>query len=353
MSKPQNRKLGRVQYWQGQMLRSADFLDIERIEAQRRWWHNRAVHQAYGVYLGMKATQSTDSSGTAEILVTPGVAYDCFGRELVLECEARILFPSAPPSGKGSLTLLIRYRKPKSRAITDARAAVCCLADGATSAGTVEFIWDANQRVAPDEGVPLGHLIYSGRKFGRFAAFVAVPTSRPLARPRVAYGSTVPGNTAWQPWAYSEFINEVLMPPVEIGVQTAVDTSAAGFTEIPQYFAWLEGPIWNSQTAQLVPALLPSLASESINSFTFRLMLLPPPPPSTTVFKIEELETNPGPQVNAIQDSNSFSIFAQQQGLYVAWMGCQMSPHTRLDSQKGKTSACGRVFRPEVLHCRP
>ena len=50
MSQTEKRKLERVRYWQGQMLRSRDFNDMHAVEEQRRWWHNRALHNAYGVY---------------------------------------------------------------------------------------------------------------------------------------------------------------------------------------------------------------------------------------------------------------------------------------------------------------
>jgi hypothetical protein len=344
MSKPENRQLGRVQYWEGQMLRSSDFRDIRRIEEQRRWWHNRAMHRPYGVYQEMRASANLDKSGTMRgINITPGVAYDCFGRELVLECAASVLFPGAPSPEGGILILLARYRGMECRDATDDRAAICCLADGSSSAGTVEFVWTTNLRVSPAEGVRLGRLLYSGRKPLRFMAFVAAPTHRPLARPRLGSGSTVPGNTAWQPWDYVGLDANKQPTPTEIGVQTTIDTSAAGFTEIPQYFAWLEGSIWNQQSMQLVPALLPSLADESINSFTFRLILLPPPQSTFLAARMAA----PARHINLVQDSNAFTVFARQQQLYVAWIGCQMPPKTRFVSQKN--ISCSKVFQSEIV----
>jgi hypothetical protein len=52
MSVFEKRPLERVRYWQGQMLRSADFRAQSADTAQHRWWHNRALHNAYGVYRG-------------------------------------------------------------------------------------------------------------------------------------------------------------------------------------------------------------------------------------------------------------------------------------------------------------
>jgi hypothetical protein len=344
MNKPENRQLGRVQYWDGQMLRSSDFLDLQRIEAQRRWWHNRALHKAYGVYQGLQATAD---KALQTIEVSPGVAYDYFGRELVLECTARLLVPPAPSSDlEVDLTLLVRYREMECRDTADDKAAVCCLPGGQSSAGTIEFVWTTCQNPSIKKGVPLGTAIYQKRMAVDFKGFVAAPAHRPLARPRLGSGSTVPGNTSWQPWVYKRPLLRGRFELFEIGVQTTIDTSAAGFTEIPQYFAWLEGSIWNGQSRQLVPALLPSVTDESINSLTFRLILLPPI--STGAIVATRIAAAvAAPPIQLIRHSNEFAVFAQKQQLYVAWLGCQMPPKTQFVTQK--KVYCDKVFQPEFV----
>lgn len=346
MNKPENRRLGRVRYWEGQMLRSSDFRDMQRIEAQRRWWHNRALHKAYGAYQGMQAKEVTES-GETFIRVAPGVAYDCFGRELVLECFARIAIPSVLSANVKGFTLQARYCGMERRDLTDDRSTTCCLSSQPSSVGTAEFVWSAHQRVSPAEGIPLGRLPYSkGGKPLRFRPFVPVPSQRPLARPRLGAGSTVPGSTVWQPWVYTTLDGNDQPISTEIGVQTTIDTSAAGFTDIPQYFAWLEGPFWNASSLQLVPALLPSLADDSVNSFTFRLILLPPPQGS--LFDVRVAAAASKPTINFVQDSNSLSVFAQQQQLYVSWLGCLMPQPSQFVSPEKIT--CSRAFQAQVLY---
>jgi len=319
--KPENRELGRVAYWEGQMLHAEDFLDIQRIEDQKRWWHNRAMHNAYGVYQGFQAMKVFDTLNQPAIQVTPGIAYDCFGRELVLECLATISIPQKPQPQGDMRTLLVRYKKPASRKQTDPVAAVCRFCDGRISGGNIEFVWLDGPRSSPDEGVPLGAIIFSGR----FIPLLTAPRRRPLSRAHLATGSTVPGGTSWQHWEFTfasqAFAVEAFVPRAaqafEIGVQTTIDTSSAGFTEVPQYFAWLEGSIWDPQTTQLVPAVLPSLANEALDSFTFRLALYPFPPPG-------------GPQTPVlIQNPDDFADFALRQRLYVSWVGCQMPRDVR------------------------
>src|ERR1035438_9079967 len=98
------RELERLQYWQGQMLRSRDFRDDGAIEAQRRWWHNRAVHAAFGVNYGLQVTGDA-STGTLVLTVPCGLAYDCFGRELILKKDATA---PALPQGTAAQTLVIQ-----------------------------------------------------------------------------------------------------------------------------------------------------------------------------------------------------------------------------------------------------
>ena len=323
-NKPPNREIERFTYQEGQMMRAGDFQDIQRVADQRRWWHNRAVHNAYGIYQGFEAKAISASAGKdAVIEVSPGVAYDCFGRELFLECLAIIQYLSKPLAAGNVRTLLIRYKTPVSRRESDAVAAVCCFSDGRSSSGDVEFVWVDAPRTSPEKGVPIGMLLSADPAAGRFTRLITPPRRRPFSRPRLGTGSTIPGNTSWQPWDFAgpqDVFSELLPLSIEIGVQTTIDTSAAGFTDMPQYFAWLEGPIFNSQTLQLVPALLPSIANESLDSFTFRLILMQV---QQEIF-LEALAHTIAPQLQLIQSSSDFADFAQQEGLYVSWLGCQM-----------------------------
>jgi hypothetical protein len=343
-NKPENRSLGRVSYWEGQTLRSGDFLDIERVEAERRWWHNRAVHNTYGVYAGLVVTSGNSQAGKPVVLrVTPGLAYDCFGRELVLECLATLEAPVLAASRSGNFTLLIRYRKPGPRNISDAKSAVCCLSGGPFSGAAVEFAWTSETRIPPEAGVPLGSCYYKGGRPERFISVRPAPRHRPLARPRLGTGSTVPGNTAWQPWDF--IVPGFEGPPsvTEIGVQTTIDTSAAGFTQLPQYFAWLEGSVWNSQAMKLVPALLPGITNESITGFTFRLILMQVSAPAGVLEAAFF-----GPRFNLVQTSNDFATFAMQQKLSVVWLGCQMPAQASVISRTQIT--CTKKFHAEMLH---
>lgn len=336
MRKPEKRKLERVQYWQGQMLRSRDFRDIETGDAQRRWWHNRALHNAYGIAEGLMSSLVL-STTPAGVLVMAGVAYDVYGRELILERSQLIPLPKVPPNLTGTITLLMRY-KPRLGALRpDENSELCWTASGSVGAGAAEFVWKQGSNVDPAEGVVVCAVDYTKGKV-RTPEFQLRAFSRPQSRPLLASGATIPGNTPWDPWSAGfTFDNNGNQIPDFIGVQTWIDTSAAGFTQVPCYFAWLQGALWNSQTRQLTPAIFPSIADESVKGFTLRLWLqaIPPPDPGIN-------EALPRRRIAAataaltfsfVTDPGDFSLFARQQQLYVSWIGCQM---------QAQVSCCGQ-----------
>src|SRR5262245_25900013 len=83
-----NLEFERFIYRQGQILASRDFRDQQRMEESLRWMHNTALHNAWGVALGYEFTLSGVGPNTWDsgetLTAHPGIAYDYFGRELIL-----------------------------------------------------------------------------------------------------------------------------------------------------------------------------------------------------------------------------------------------------------------------------
>src|SRR5438874_581145 len=98
---PEARDLERQEFWQGQMLCSRDFRRQLRVSDQYRWWHNRAMHHAFGIVHGFEIEPQEDG-----ILVHPGMAYDCFGREIIL-LENRFL----PLKTDDASILFVRFER--------------------------------------------------------------------------------------------------------------------------------------------------------------------------------------------------------------------------------------------------
>lgn len=330
MRRLEHQKLERVQYWQGQLLRAEDFREIAAVEAQRRWWHNRAIHNAYGVREGFRVELT--SAPLYRALVSPGLAYDCFGRELLLEKPQFVPLPTNLPAGNiGGLTLLICYCPPRCDLRSARIPEVCLQPECAITSGTVTFAWKITRPAAPGvpagcvaigvlENFPSGDALPVTYGKARFSPTFRRAVPRPLARPLLVSGATVPGNTAWVPWSTTYLFDGALTPAI-VGVQTVVDTSSAGFTDTPYYFASLQGPVWNAQSMSFLPAFFFSISDETTSSFTFNIWLqdtsgssvirgLAPGRRSSTPIAI----TNPA----------AFFLFAQQQKLFVRWTGCQM-----------------------------
>lgn len=311
MSFTEKRDLERVRYWQGQLLRSQDFNDIHAVEEQRRWWHNRAVHNAYGIHQDPEGLPALDVKLTADksaVQITTGLAYDSFGRELILEMDQNVPLP--PDTTKDQeLVLVMRYRM-EAGGDCERLAAVC--GPNSSRPGFVEFIWRTKQSFCFTDGVALADLqIVKGEKSLKL---LQRPSSRPLARPLLASGATVPGNTPWELWTPATDANR---GQIVLGVQTTIDTSAAGFTDAPCYFAWLQGPVFRPQTRQIVLALFPNIAEETVNSFVFRLAL-----PVGRRHRVAALFAAAQQSVPFVT-ADDFPLFAHQQHLYVSWIGCQ------------------------------
>lgn len=262
MGTPYRRDVERLRYWQGQGLRSRDFRDQARLDAVRRALHDRALHATGGVALGL-AVARVDGD-PSRLRVACGLAYDRAGRAVVLERPRDIAEPEEPS------WLLIRPRPE------DAAAASCCGSGdpgcGPDSpvlrAADAELAWMPLASVEPIDGVVLA----------RFLADLdpgfQAPQARPLARPRLARGQTVRGNTPWQPWAVDQLDGQGGVVSRVVGVQTRIDTSAAGFTSTPVYAATLDAPGWDVATAEFAPAFFPHVADPSVDGFTFRLLMV-------------------------------------------------------------------------------
>ena len=263
--------LERLRNVDGEMLRGRDFRDRIAYDLELHWWHQRAVHQAFGVASGLAVA---DPQG-GKLTVAPGVAYDASGRDLVLLDQATVDLPTSGPP----VALVLRPCGKAPRA---------------------KLVWKAPARVDPCDGVALALFdLSSSGSVQRLAA-----AARSLASPRIGTGETSPVATPWELW------QPVADGPA--GIQTRVGTRAAGFTDLPRYFAWLQWPQLGvnpvDQTAYYALGLQ-YVQDEAVDSFTFRVLAELPP----GVF----------PGLSATPPAGDPLGFARAQQLYVCWAGVQ------------------------------
>jgi len=298
----EQRELQRLRYRQGQMLRSRDLNDQTAIEDHLRWWHNRAVHNAYGVVDGFE----TDLMN-GKAVIKPGVAYDCFGRELILTRDREVKFSRVEdvlPGGitQGTVTALVRYRPPAS-AIERSNLMGACLSSSHTpSEPALEY---KTGRFSFRDGVPVAELGIrkvegdDGQTRIRVDSVKDIrPLARALARPHIASGATPVSNTDWQLWIEPARNSQGVLKEIFVGFQVNIDTTEAGFTQIPCYFAW-------------APSLLSDfdeVRNVSVRGFEYRF-LAPWAPPV-------DLTSNPDRAellISAVKASR----------LHVCWMGIE------------------------------
>ena len=316
----------RFSFWDGQTLRANDLNRAGEVADARRWWHNRAVHNAYGIAFGLefdevRPNQKKRAKPTG-LRLSHGVAYDAFGRMLHVPVDRDVPFPSNVPDSVESCLLVVRFRAPESGACGCSPAPRCC---GSERAGdeTFELEWIEESRVRWRENVPLARVVFtkSPRRAGIDRTFAA-PRLRAARRPHIVADATVPGATQWLggPASLVRPVPDdqsVVWSPIDV----VVDTSAAGFSETPVYIADLAGSLVNLARPQLLRALSPHVVDETPRRFTFRFWILLAQP----FFEIE------GPVRAATGSETTFTFdgfrnFARQQRLHVSWIGCERDP---------------------------
>jgi hypothetical protein len=264
----------RFRYWPGQMMRARDFT-AQLAEAERlARWHQRAIHNAFGVRFGFDVALDT-SPGDPHVRVECGVAFDCFGALLVLQ-RPRVI--AVPPLEAGqSLTLSVRTRGAGHACACGCDTAAVDTSPRAAASHLLEdelaFDWHARRHDDPGHGVLLARVTGAGG--GEVSVDATVRAlARPLARPRVGSGATIAGRTPWEPWAG--------------GMQTRIDASAAGFTQTPCYIASLIATGEPLSFVQM-PLFFTHVFDPGPAGFTFRILTPPSARASLLAERIEPI----------------------------------------------------------------
>ena len=167
--------LHRLQYRQGQTLLGEDLNSQAAAAEQLRWWHNRAMHGAFGVVAPFNPVAAGPAGA---VTVHPFIAYDCFGRELVLPRPRRVPLPPKPdldavPAVHGT---------PFPQGHKVLKVLLACRPAGHECRGRVSLVWVDRRDYRPAVGVPLA-VALSGD--GRISASSPSPTRPPPRSCRV------------------------------------------------------------------------------------------------------------------------------------------------------------------------
>ena len=302
MSLPDPIDLQRLRYEQGQQLRSRDRNDQVAIEAQLRAWHNRAMHNAFGVVEGFHVEFQAQS-----VIVKPGLAYDVRGRELILQRRRTINFPRTSTTENSVWLLLARFKETSEYPKRSQSSSVCFDRQDNLWLESPEFLWKQQHQWRPDLGVPIARITVTAGTITPDNEFVLF-RARGLTRGLVFASQSHPGNTTWEPWTLA-------LPGVitSLGFQTKVDTSQAGFTQVPCYFASLQLAPLNPQQPPALVVPVGHVTSEAVNSFTFRLWF------PQLFMPGESAQQN-------LSINKEFLKFNARSRFYVSWIGIQNRP---------------------------
>ncbi|MGW0809105.1 hypothetical protein [Nonomuraea sp. NPDC002799] len=297
----------RLVHVQGERLARRDFDDQGRLDDQVRWWHNRALHHAYGVVRGLTVT--IEAGGAT---VQPGLAYDCHGRELILHSRRTVALPGEEPSylvlthtgGEPALRWVPRrlfaaadgvplheHKHDATPLYPNEQNATPPHANGQDTAPPHANGQDTAPPHANEQDAAPLDADEQGSTF-------TPPRARPQARPLIGHGATVTGQTPWLRLTRKRHCSVRAF-----GIEVAVDTSAAGFTGTPCYFAQLTGSLVTPAEPDRPFVPLGHIAQATKDGFRYRLLM--------PWLHQEE------------RDAAQVAALARSTGLAVTWIGIQ------------------------------
>jgi hypothetical protein len=231
----------RVTYRDGQLLTAQDLRDDKRRIDRLRWLHNRYLHDTWGIALGFEV-KKPDSEGKA-VVVGPGFAMDDSGRELLLAEGLHLTVPDV--KGPQKFVLTLSYQEDAAFRDRSDLAALCVGGGLDPGIERPQITWRQPEDVRFGPQVPLVQVKVVDRAIQGELDSRVRRNARPLVRPHIGWGTTEAGRTGWRIWQEGEQEN--------LGLEAVVDTSEAGFSHTPFYFAVLHGDFSN-------PALEPPLS---------------------------------------------------------------------------------------------
>jgi hypothetical protein len=227
--------LERPSFFPGERLAASDLDAVQRYHRTLRWLHNRAMHD-WGVALGLAVS---GERGEKTVRVTPGLAVDRAGREVLLAEPTTLQVPALAGTAAGEpVDLYLTASYLDDDALTpETRGGECGAAGAVRYAERCALRFQRPASFAGTDWVSGVDLVLASIKVRdcKLAAAVAAGDRREIAppSPHVAAGSTTPGDTPWELW--TNFAGVV------VGVRTRVSTAHAGFIDVPRYQARVGG----------------------------------------------------------------------------------------------------------------
>jgi len=231
--------LERPQYVALQRLEPDDLASLFRYQREVRWLHNRSLH-SWGVASGFIVEAAV---GDRDVRVGAGYAIDAAGRDLML--TEGVTLPVPPVNGGSGSSparfhLTVSYIADDDLPIADSRIGVCGPGGVVRRNETPRLRFQDPAGLGPPEtrfrpglDIVLATIEVRGCVLSSAPTYADRVSARTPVTPRIAAGRTDPLKTIWR------FATTV--GGSQVGVETTVDTSEAGFASAPMYAVQLLG----------------------------------------------------------------------------------------------------------------
>ncbi|MET9901703.1 hypothetical protein [Streptomyces sp. NPDC006446] len=298
-------------FFANKLLSAADLTAQQAVEADLRQLHHRMLH-GWGIAQGLEIA---GARGATQVRVGAGYAIDAAGRELVLPEPLAVPVPpvaAGPDGGPVPYALIVRWTEDAD-AVTELRPGACGAAGAVRRSDAPTVAW----LDPPAVRTGLDIVVADAEVRGCALAFAPDPARRrllnPPPTPYAGCGATPAGETAWRirasaggrPWA----------------AWTTVDTTEAGFGDIPVYLARVAGErlISAADSPTGRPALLdgtPYVEQPEVGRFRMVVPLVP----GTAYDDSQDLDVNPQAVVTA---PGLASRLGSALAWHIEWIGLQ------------------------------
>lgn len=260
--------LERITFFNGQQLTAADMTDVQTVNRELRWLHNRSLHN-WGIGAGLGVS---GDRGSRAVTVEPGYGVDHLGREIILT-ESRTLpvptIASAADGGEAVYYLVAAYRGDKDQPVIERRPGVCAADGGVRLREEPLVAWRKSDQLAEGFELILAKAWIKNCQLSRPLCLAVRRDARAAQQAYIVSGQTEPGNTPWTLWEAGG---------QAVGVQTIVDTSAARFRTTPSYIAHVVGErFFGNPPGPLLAIGFPATIDATPETFTLQVLLPPMP----------------------------------------------------------------------------
>lgn len=214
----------RITFREGQRLNARDLRDDRNGRARLRRLHVRHLHETWGIATGFDVQAVSPEA----VAVGPGYALDTDARDLVLSTSLVVTVPAV--AGPELFVLVAMFLPDCAFPTTSGASAACMDSPVHPRREHPALAWKRITELEMGPMVPLCHVVVEARKMSGPVHTRVRRYARRMVRPYVAGGTTDADSGNW-----TQFWHNNLW----YGMTHRVDTSDAGFTATPQYFAQL------------------------------------------------------------------------------------------------------------------